>query len=262
MVRGPGTGEEPHAFETITVVIPVKDDGAELARCLRALHSQSRQVDEIIVVDNRSTDHSADVARAAGATVIECREPGIPAASSSGYDRASGDLILRLDADCVPSVSWVQDIVHALATHRDVGVVTGGAHFIDGPPALRKSLAAGYLLGYVVATAPALGHLPLFGSNLGMRREVWDAQRSTVHRHDPDIHDDLDLAFHLGERYRIRYLPGVSMGISMRPFNTPGSLLRRFYRGIRTVLAHWPRDFPPFRWLRLATTHRVRAFGT
>ncbi len=257
MAQAPRTGEGSRPGVTVTVVIPVRNDDVELERCLRALRCQSRQVDEIIVVDNGSMDRSADVALVAGATVIECREPGIPASSSRGYDRASGDLILRLDADCVPSASWVQTIVDAFATHRDVALFTGGARFIDGPSGLRTPLAAAYLLGYAIATTPALGHLPLFGSNFAMRREVWDVGRSRVHRHDPDIHDDLDLAFHLGEWYRIRFLPGASMGISMRPFDTPGSFLRRTYRGFRTVLVHWPRDFPPFRWLRLALRHRA-----
>lgn len=41
---------------TLSVVIPVKDDAAELRRCLRALARQTLPPDEIIVVDNASTD--------------------------------------------------------------------------------------------------------------------------------------------------------------------------------------------------------------
>lgn len=236
---------------TVTVVIPVKDDSVELARCLRALREQTHRVDEIIVVDNGSTDASARVATAAGATVVSCPEPGIPAASSHGYDLASGDLILRLDADCVPSQSWVASMCAAFAARPEVAVFTGGARFIDGPPALREPLAALYLGSYVAATVPALGHLPVFGSNFAMRRGVWRAVRLSVHRHDPHVHDDLDLAFHIGQRHRIRYLADASMGMSMRPFTSGRSFALRVYRGLRTVLIHWPADFPPVRWVKL-----------
>ncbi|MGZ0712805.1 glycosyltransferase family 2 protein (plasmid) [Coraliomargarita sp. W4R53] len=236
---------------TVTVVIPVKDDSAELARCLRALRAQTHRVDEIIVVDNGSTDASARVASSAGATVVSCREPGIPAASSRGYDLASGDLILRLDADCVPSQSWVESICAAFSDQPEVAVFTGGARFIDGPMALRGPLAALYLVSYVAATLPALGHLPVFGSNFAMRREVWRAAGLSVHRHDPHVHDDLDLAFHIGERYRIRYLAEASMGMSMRPFSSGRAFALRMYRGLRTVLIHWPADFAPVRWVKL-----------
>lgn len=236
---------------TVSVVIPVKDDDVELARCLGALKRQTRAIDEIIVVDNASSDASADVARAAGATVVACREPGIPAASSHGYDVARGDLILRLDADCVPSDVWVESICTAFAARPDVGVFTGGARFIDGPEAWRGPVALLYLGAYAVTTVPALGHLPLFGSNLAMRREVWRSARAVVHRHDPDIHDDLDLAFHVGERHRIRYLSDASMGMSMRPFRSIRSFATRLYRGFRTVVIHWPADFAPVRWVKL-----------
>jgi hypothetical protein len=37
----------------------------------------------------------------------------------------------------------------------------------------------------------------------------------------------------------------------MRPFFTAGGFLRRTVRGVRTVLIHWPHDFPPVRWDRL-----------
>lgn len=236
---------------TASVVIPVKDDAHELRRCLRALALQTRVPDEIVVVDNGSSDASAAVAREAGATVLRCEEPGIPAAASAGYDAATGDLILRLDADCLPADSWVETVVSAFARRPDVAAFTSGARFIDGPLPVRSSLAAAYLGAYALAGVLTLGHLPLFGSNLAMRRDVWRRIRTSVHRHDPELHDDMDLAFHLGERFRIRYLPGAAMGMSMRPFADGRAFVQRMNRGARTVAVHWPRDFAPVRWDRM-----------
>ena len=116
---------------------------------------------------------------------------------------------------------------------------------------LRAPLAALYLFTYTVTTTPALGHRPLFGSNLAMRREVWESVRTSVHRDDPELHDDLDLSFHIGERHRVRYVKTEAMGMSMRPFRSASSFRRRTYRGFRTVAVHWPRDFPPHRWSRM-----------
>ncbi|MCT9820509.1 glycosyltransferase family 2 protein [Microbacterium sp. W1N] len=236
---------------TVSVVIPVKDDAVALRRCLRALQLQTRQPDEVIVVDNASTDASAAVAHDAGAVVTFCGAPGIPAAAAHGYDRAGGDLVLRLDADCVPAASWAAEVVAAFERRRDVSAFTGGARFIDGPRALRRPLAAAYLTAYAVAAAPALGHLPLFGSNLAFRRSAWTDVRHRAHRHDPELHDDLDLSFHLGERHRIRFARHTAMGMSMRPFTDARGFVRRVARGARTVTAHWPQDFPPLRWTRL-----------
>lgn len=236
----------------MSVVIPVKDDDSQLRRCLRALALQTRLPDEIVVVDNGSTDSSAEVARASGARVVRCDEPGIPAASACGYDAATGAYILRLDADCRPSHTWVQTMAEALEQRPDVAAFTGGARFIDGPRWLRRPLAAVYLGAYALVTASALGHLPLFGSNLAFRAAAWRDVRDSVHRHDPDVHDDLDLAFHLGVRHRIRFLRRAAMGISMRPFADRTGFRLRVWRGTHTVTVHWPDDFPPVRWQKLA----------
>ena len=242
---------------TVSVIIPVKDEEAELERCLRALALQSQSPDEIIVVDNGSSDGSAELARRSGARVIRCDRPGIPAASAAGYDAAHNDLLLRLDADSLPPRTWVAAMATAFRERPSVDVFTGSARFIDGPRVMRTPLVFAYLASYVACTAPALGHLPLFGSNLGFRRAAWLSVRDRVHRADSEIHDDLDLAFHLGERHRIRFLARPSVGVSMRPFASKGSFVRRLNRGVRTVLIHWPEDFPPVRWTRLAL-RRVR----
>ncbi|TDN92038.1 glycosyltransferase family 2 protein [Microbacterium sp. BK668] len=241
----------PRDRTTVSVVIPVKDDDAELARCLAALSVQTRVPDEIIVVDNGSTDASAAVARDAGARVEPCDRPGIPAASAHGYDRASGDLILRLDADCIPDPDWVAAVVDAF-DRAEIGAVTGGARFLDGPRALRAPLAITYLAAYDGAGALALGHRPLFGSNLALRREAWRGIHHRVHRDDAAVHDDFDLSFHLGERWRIGRVKADHMAMSMRPFADPGAFARRVRAGFRTVVIHWPHDVPPVRWVRIA----------
>jgi glycosyltransferase involved in cell wall biosynthesis len=243
---------------TVSVVIPVKDDAPELARCLRALRDQSRPADQIVVVDNGSSDESALVALAAGVDVVRCLTPGIPAASARGYDSATGDLILRLDADCVPGREWIERMLDAFARHPDAGAVTGGADFADGPRFARRALAWLYLGAYFGVASMALGHPPLFGSNLGMRREAWRDAAASVHRDRTDIHDDLDLAFHLGQRNRIRFERDLPMAVSFRPLRSLSSFRERVARGFRTVLLHWPADFPPRRWRHLWSIRRAR----
>ena len=236
---------------TVSVVIPVKDDAPQLARCLRALRNQTVPADQIVVVDNDSRDASALVALATGVEVVPCSTPGIPAASARGYDCATGDVILRLDADCIPGREWIERMLDAFAQHPDAGAITGAAPFADGPRTLRVVLAWTYLGAYFAVAATALGRPPLFGSNFGMRRGAWTEAARSVHRDRSDIHDDLDLAFHLGERHPIRFSRDLPMAVSFRPMRSLSSFRERVARGFRTVFLHWPDDFPPCRWGRL-----------
>lgn len=243
---------------TVSVVIPVRDDGPHLRRCLQALAVQTRAADEIVVVDNDSTDDSAHIARAAGARVVFCGERGIPAAAAAGYDAARCDLILRLDADSLPAATWIASMVEALS-ESGVDAVTGGAVFHDGPVSRRVTMARVFLGTYNAFAFPALGHTPLWGSNMALRRRAWLAVRDEVHL-DPELHDDLDLAYHLGVGHRIRFVSGRHMRVSSRTVE-PRRFARCFRRGAGTVFAHWPSDIPPARWVRVWRGRRMQDSG-
>lgn len=242
---------------TVSVVIPVKDDAVLLRRCLDALAVQRVLPDEIVVVDNGSTDASAEVAQEFGARVVAEPAPGIPAASARGFDAAVGEVIARLDADCVPPPDWIERIRDAFEADAGLDAITGPARFVDGPRALRTPLSVLYLGSYVAAVTPALGHVPLFGSNLAVRRSAWLEVRDEVHRHDVLMHDDMDLSMHLGPRRRFRYDLGLGMGVSMRALR--GDEVLRFRRGMHSIVAHWPAQFPARRWWRRAVRRADRA---
>lgn len=243
------------AVTTVSVVIPVRDDASHLRRCLAALSRQTLHPDEIVVVDNDSSDDSASVARDAGARVVFCGERGIPAAAATGYDAARGELILRLDADSIPEPTWVRSMVDAFADDA-VDAVSGGAVFHDGPAAQRVGMARAFLGTYAAFATPALGHAPLWGSNMAFRRSAWRDVRDEVHL-DPELHDDLDLAYHLGVRHRIGIVSGRHMRVSSRTVQ-PRRFARCFRRGAGTVFAHWPEDIPPARWVRVLRRRRRR----
>jgi glycosyltransferase involved in cell wall biosynthesis len=235
---------------SISVVIPVKDDAESLQRCLRLLTPQLRQPDDLVVVDNGSSDNSVEVAESFGARVVTVAGGGIPAASAAGYDSASASVIARLDADCVPEANWLDSIRHLFADRPEVDAFTGWASFYDGPRWGRRPLMVVYLGSYYLSLAPALGHVPMFGSNCAFRREAWLAVRDEVHRNDEGVHDDLDVSFHLGANGRIRFAPTLRMGISMRPFFDARSFAIRLRRGMHSVVVHWPAQLPWLRWFR------------
>lgn len=240
---------------TVSVVIPAKNDAAALARCLNALQFQSRPPDEVIVVDNASTDNTAHVARGFGARVISQPLPGIPAASTAGYDSARFDVICRLDADSLPPPTWIENGLLALEAVPSVDAVTGPGEFYDGPRRAAGIIAAAYLGAYFTSLRFALGVTPLFGSNFFLRRSAWSSVRDTVHRSGLTFHDDLDLTIHLTPQHRIRYDPAVRVGISFRPFTQPGTYALRVWRGFWTLTRNWPRSSSTLRWRRKLLHH-------
>jgi glycosyltransferase involved in cell wall biosynthesis len=243
----------------ISVVIQVKDDARLLERCLAALDAQTVRPLEVIVVNNGSVDDSGAVARAHGARVLDEASPGIAAASSTGYDAAIGAVIARCDADTVPPADWLQRIAVAFAADPHLTALTGPGAFY-GVSRLTAALGALlYMRGYFASMTVALGHPPLFGSNAAFLASAWRAVRTDVHRHDRGMHDDVDLSVHLGPERRIRYDRTLVVDVSGRPLVDAAGMGLRARRGVRSIVAHWPAQLPPYRWRKriAADTRRL-----
>ena len=210
-----------------SVVIPAFDDAAMLERCLSALATQTRLPDEVIVVDNGSTDGTADVARRHGATVLAEPLRGIFPASAAGFDSATGDLILRLDADSVPPADWVDRVVAAFVEDPSLDLLSGPGTFYGGSRTVHWVAENLYIGGYVWFVGLLLGHPPLFGSNLAFRASAWDRLRGSVHRTLREIHDDLDLAIHVAPDMTVRFERTLRVGVSARPFASFTGFRRR-----------------------------------
>ncbi len=222
----------------MSVVIPVRDDARMLDACLQALAAQSRRADEVVVVDNASSDDGAAVARRHGAQVVAEPVVGIPRAAATGYDAATGDVIARLDADSVPGPGWLAALERAFEGDPPPDFVTGGARFYGASAAVRWAGRHLYIGGMYGVLTPYLGHPPLYGSNMAMRAEAWRTLSAEVHRDDPGIHDDLDLSFHIRPDMTVRYLPDLIVDVSARPFDGWPSLRRRLSRVVPTLRLH------------------------
>lgn len=240
---------------SLSVVIPCKDDGPFLERCLQALQSQTVAPLEIIVVDNNSSDDSATVATTYGARVLHEHVPGIAAAASAGYDAAQGDIIVRCDADTIPPPDWLERINRRFGQEPDLALLTGPGIFY-GTGRIRRQLAElAYIRAYFVLMSAAMGHWPPFGSNCAFRREDWERVRTRVRRGDTDVHDDVDLGFALDPHQFTAYDRSLQVGISARALVGGAAARLRVRRAFHTLAVHW-RQAPP--WERWNATLKAR----
>jgi lipopolysaccharide/colanic/teichoic acid biosynthesis glycosyltransferase/glycosyltransferase involved in cell wall biosynthesis len=108
----------------ISVVIPAYNAARTMDRCLKALCSQSlpgREY-EVVVVDDGSSDATADVAKGYGACVLQRRHLGPAAARNAGLRQAQGEIVLFTDADCAPTPTWIEEMVKPFADPDVIGV--------------------------------------------------------------------------------------------------------------------------------------------
>jgi cellulose synthase/poly-beta-1,6-N-acetylglucosamine synthase-like glycosyltransferase len=107
-----------------SIVVPAYNSAATMAECLAALNQQtvSREEYEVIVVDDGSTDATAEIASNLGAVVLRQANSGPAAARNTGIAGAHGDVVLFTDSDCMPVRGWIEQMIAPLQDHQIVGV--------------------------------------------------------------------------------------------------------------------------------------------
>ena len=103
-----------------SVVVPVRDRRDLLADLLDALDRQTFREFEVIVVDDGSTDGSAELADARGVAVIRGDGIGAVAARQLGVKAATGEVLAFTDSDCVPEPGWLEAGMRAIDDGADV----------------------------------------------------------------------------------------------------------------------------------------------
>ncbi len=115
---------------SVSIVVPVANGGTTFADCLAALSRLAPPPQELIVVDDGSTDGSAERASAAGAHVIRmARRAGPAAARNRGAAAAAGDAILFVDADVLVAARHRR----ARAGRHDRRLADRGDRFVRQP---------------------------------------------------------------------------------------------------------------------------------
>ena len=106
----------------IAVVIPVRNGRAMVSACVAACWAQTRPPDELVVVDNGSTDDTADLAATAGATVVSEPSRGSYRARNGGWRSTSSDVVAFTDVDCLPAPDWLERLTEPFDDPRVAGV--------------------------------------------------------------------------------------------------------------------------------------------
>ena len=128
--------------QSLTVIIPCLNEEQGIERVLRAM---PEFVDEVIVVDNASTDRTSDVAAALGAKVIREDVRGYGRAYKRGFAVATNDLIVTLDGDQSYPVDALSYLLEAFL-HLNVDFLNASRFPVRDPRAMSRRSRFGNLV--------------------------------------------------------------------------------------------------------------------
>jgi len=112
------------AYPMVSILIPAKNEGAVLARCLESLKKVDYPKDriEIILADGLSTDNTKDIALRYGAKVVANDGGTAVSGRNRAYEVAAGDIIACTDADCVVDAGWIKNALKYFGGDKVGGV--------------------------------------------------------------------------------------------------------------------------------------------
>jgi glycosyltransferase involved in cell wall biosynthesis len=209
---------------TLSIVIPVYNEEDHIKACLDSIAKQVEFPEQVIVVDNNSTDRTAVIAASYSfVTVINEKKQGVLAARTKGFNLAKSDIIGRIDADTILPANWVKTIKQSLQ-NTGVAAVTGPVNYYDMPFPSTNYRFDHFMRSSIYNWSPKSPFL--FGSNMAIKRTAWKQTQPHVCA-DNYMHEDLDLAIHLDKAgHKILYDKKLLAGASGRRYNDKFS---RFY---------------------------------
>lgn len=217
---------------TLSIVIPVHNEERYINSCLKSIESQTVAPNEVILVNNNSTDKTLEIAKKFKFVQIlhEKRQHQVYA-QAKGFNTAKSQILGRLDGDSIMPRNWVEKVLSTFENDKTLVAVTDGPDPYD---TLLKIVGIAIFNFYYYAYSFIAGTYMLYGANCAVKKSAWEKIRSQVHMR-PDIWEDYDMAFALSKVGKVKRQRGLKMGVSFRAIHkTYFKQIKYQFRCIRT----------------------------
>lgn len=183
----------------ISIIVPTYNAREHLDRCLDALLASSYTSREIIVVDDGSTDNTAEMARAKGVTVLErTRQAGPGAARNEGALQAKGEILFFVDADVLVTEETVARVAKRFTENPGLDALFGS---YDDTPAEEDFLSQYKNLSHHYVHQQSSEEAVTFWAGCGaLRKEVFDtAAGFDQERYRRPSIEDIELGYRMNK---------------------------------------------------------------
>jgi glycosyltransferase involved in cell wall biosynthesis len=229
---------------TISVIVCAYNEERYLGGCLHSIAAQTRPPDELVVVNNSSTDGTADVARrVATVNLVDEPRPGLVIARDRGRRATTGEVLAYLDADCRAPLQWLERVEREFVRGPHLVAVTGPYRYYDWD-LWGRALVKTYDWTVAPATHVVAQRLLrmgaiLYGGNFAVRREALER----IGGFDASIEfhgEDTNLARRLSAVGSIRLSRACWLYTSARRYRAMGkrAVFRLYVRNFWSELIH------------------------
>jgi len=203
-------------------------------KSIESIFQQTRQPDEVVVVDGNSDDATLDIVKKYPVKLVSEQGLGFGHARNLGVKNASGDIVFFIDSDCYAEPDWIEKALPHFDSNPEIVGVTGRTNLWNTESAVARFLACvGGRMGMpkqreYMKIAPTM--------NLALRRAVVDE----VGGFDPTLIrcEDTDLTYKISRRNKILYEPDAVVWFKGSPtLGVASSKCVRHFTGVGQLFA-------------------------
>jgi glycosyltransferase involved in cell wall biosynthesis len=212
----------------ITVIVPAYNEEKLIGVCLESLAAQTPLPDEVLIVNNASTDRTPQIVEQfiashpnVNARMIYEAKKGCHEARETGWREAKGDVIVHVDADETFPSGWVTEIQKVLQKHPEAGAFGGTVRFKNAPFVVWVTQVL-YNLLYPRMVQWSKGFPYLCGGMTVCKREVLEALDGYRNKPDDQLDDYYLSSQAHAHHFKLRYEPQVYAYHSLRRYEAGG----------------------------------------
>ena len=235
----------------VSIIIPTWNEQDRITDCLDNATRQTVMPHAVIVVDNRSTDNTVAIVQqymqehpeAPIRLLHQDEEQGLIPTRNYGLNHATGDVLGRVDADCMLKPDWVEVVAGIFTEDAEAMGATGPVTYYD-MPARRMALRGDDSVRRHTYRADG-GQVLLFGSNMALRASAWKLIAGEVCLDKEDVmHEDIDVSLHLlGRGLKTVYSERMICGISARRMDTSFKSFRNYMKRFKNTFEAHPQHW-------------------
>ena len=178
---------------TLSIIIPVYNEAHRLNFCLDAIAAQDEMPDEVIVVDNNSSDNSVAIASSYPfVRVVHEKKQGLIFARDRGFSVAKSDILGRIDADSMINPQWVKN-VKDIFKDKTIAGATGPSYSLL-LPRIRWPMTMIWSQLYFIWSHVYYGVPVMWGANMAVRATAWQEIKKDVCKDATVVHEDQDIS--------------------------------------------------------------------
>jgi len=187
------------------VILLTKNSAATIQKSIESIFQQTRQPDEVVVVDGNSSDGTLDIVKKYPVKLVSEPGLGFGYARNLGFKNASGDIVFFIDSDCYAEPNWIEKALPHFDSNPEIVGVTGPTNLWNTESAVARFLAC---VGGRMNMSKQRKYVKIAPTmNLSLRREVVD----NVGGFDETLirGEDTDLTYKISQSHKILYEPNA-----------------------------------------------------